>query len=153
MKRVRAGAGRRLAGWGLLGLAFLLLAGCGPPTGTVSGKVTVGGNPLKGGSVSYVPPNGKGTQSSDIAEDGTYTVRNLPLGKAAIIVETKSAAPPAAPGGVHMNMPAGAPNAPGADAGKRYVPIPDRYSQADTSGLSWEVKNGKQENNIDLQAK
>jgi hypothetical protein len=151
MKRVRAGAGRRLAGWGLLGLAFLLLAGCGPPSGTVSGKVTMGGQTIPGGSVSFVPPNGKGTQSSDIAEDGTYTVRNLPLGKAAIIVETKSAAPAGAPGGVRMNMPAGAQNAPGADAGKHYVPIPEAYSSADTSGLSFEVKAGKQEYNIDLQ--
>jgi hypothetical protein len=153
MKRVRARAGHRLAGWGLLGLAFLLLAGCGPPSGTVSGKVTIGGKTVPRGSVAFVPPNGKGTRTSEIAEDGTYTVRNLPPGKAAIIVETKSAAPPSAPGGVRMNMPAGAPNAPGADAGKRYVPIPEKYSQAGTSGLSLEVKTGKQEYNIDLKSK
>jgi hypothetical protein len=151
MKRVRAGAGHRLAGWGLLGLAFLLLAGCSPPSGTVSGKVTIGGQTVPGGSVSFVPPEGKGTQIAEISEDGSYTVRNLPPGKAAIIVETKSAAPPAAPGGVRMNMPAGAPNAPGADAGKRYVAIPEAYSSAETSGLSYEVKAGKQEHNIDLQ--
>jgi hypothetical protein len=149
--RVRAEAGHRLAGWGLLVLAFLLSAGCGPPSGTVSGKVTIAGQTIPGGSVSFVPPNGKGTQISEIAEDGTYTVRNVPVGKAQIIVETKSAAPPSAPGGVRMNMPAGAPNAPGADAGKRYVAIPEAYSSAETSGLSYEVKAGKQDHNIDLQ--
>jgi hypothetical protein len=154
MKRVRYRAGHRLAGWSFLLLALLLAAGCGPPSGTVSGKVTVGGKTVPGGVVSFVPANGgKGTAIADIAEDGSYTVRNVPVGKVTITVETKSVAPLSAPGGVHMNMPAGAPNAPGGDAGKRYVPIPDRYSQGDTSGLAYEVKAGRQDHNIELEAK
>jgi hypothetical protein len=153
MMRVRCSADFRLAGWGLLVGAILLSAGCGAPSGTVSGKVTVGGKTVPGGTVSFIPPDGKNTQFADIAEDGSYSVKNLPLGKVSITVETKSVAPLTAPGGVNMHMPAGAPNAPNADAAKRYVKIPDKYSQAESSGLSYEVKSGRQEHPIELAEK
>jgi hypothetical protein len=146
----------RLASCVFLLLVFLVSAGCGNPTGSVYGKVTFEGNPLPSGNVSFAPENNtgagtKGAVVSPIAEDGSYSVSNLPVGKVTITVETRSGAPPAAPPGAKMNAPAGAPNyaAPGA----KHVDIPERYSQFDKSGLSYEVKSGRQSHDIQLTTK
>jgi hypothetical protein len=71
-----------------LGLAA---AGCGSSTGEVTGKVLLKGKPLAGGAVSFFPASGKGSNTSRIKEDGTYTVIKVPVGAVKIVV-----APPAA---------------------------------------------------------
>lgn len=77
----------------LLGLVVLLfgLAGCGPATGKISGKVTYKGKPLKGGTVTMFPESGRGpTFASGIEEDGSYSIPNIRTGKYKVVVETKS---------------------------------------------------------------
>jgi hypothetical protein len=72
---------RRLAGLLALGAMTLILVGCSSdPVGRtvpVKGKVTVGGQPLKQGSVTFWPNESKGNKSTmeagaSVNEDGTY---------------------------------------------------------------------------------
>lgn len=130
----------------------LMLAGCGSGSnGTVSGKVSYKGQPLKGGNVSIIPKKG-GTLSSPIAEDGSYKISKVPIGSATITVETKSLRPvpqKSLPGPYAKApkdvLPQGVQGDP-----KRYVRIPDKYADPEGSGLSLDVKGGVQTHNIDL---
>jgi len=139
---------------------ILLAAGCGGgKKGEVSGKVLYQGKPVRGGTVSFIPEGG-GLMSSAIEEDGSYTVRNVPVGAVKITVETDSFRPPV--------MPPGGPGSGGPPEGvmkymkgknaaladpqraKRYVPIPLQYGDPRQSNLTYTVTGGKQEYLIDL---
>jgi hypothetical protein len=131
----------------------LAVAGCGGGAkGKVSGKVYYKDAPLKGGNVTFVAAD-KQSYLAEILEDGSYEVEKLPPGEVKIAVETTSLRPPNA--NVLRNKPP-------ADAGgsykppdyearaKRFVAIPERYSDPDHSGLMYTVKKGKQEYDIKL---
>lgn len=148
---------KRVRSWrigaGVLLLSCGLLAGCGGSKGTVSGKVSYKGQPLKGGNVSIVSKAG-GALNSTIGEDGTYKISQVPLGPATITVETRSLRPVS-----QKSMPgpyAKAPKdalPPGLDSSgdaKHYVPIPEQYADPEKSGLSLDVKSGSQPHDIDL---
>lgn len=68
----------RMRSWGsLLTLCAILLAGCGsgdrPPLGSVSGTVTVNGEPFSGVIVSFMPD--KGRPATGMTDDnGRYTL-------------------------------------------------------------------------------
>src|SRR5256885_16873266 len=75
-----------------LALASVLAAsGCGG-TGTITGKVSYKGTPLKGGTVYFISAGGFVGQSP-IEEDGTYTIPKMPPGEVTITVETDSVKP------------------------------------------------------------
>jgi hypothetical protein len=146
----RIGLGRWMV---FLALVLSLgVAGCGASKGTISGKVFYKDNPLKGGKVTFVGAD-KQSYLAEIEEDGSYSVENLPVGEASIVVETASLKPP---------NPYVLKNKQPADAGegykppdfaaraKRFVPIPARYSDPDQSGLKHPVKGGKQVYDIKL---
>jgi len=148
---------------GLLVLATLSAVGCGGGTGTVTGKVTYNGNPLKGGEVWYVSEASKQTLSAQIGEDGTYTVNQVPVGPAKIVVKTKQllvqayAGPPAGRGGAgkgkepkHTNE-GGYEKPSNEDAKRKFVAIPTRYEDAETSGLTYTVRRGSQNNDVKLE--
>jgi hypothetical protein len=127
-------------------------AGCGGSKGTVSGKVYYKDAPLKGGNVTFVNAD-KQSYLVAIQEDGSYSIEKVPPGEIKIAVETASLKPPNS----YVLR-----NKPPADAGgsytppdyearaKRFVPIPDRYSNPDQSGLQYTVKGGKQTFDIKL---
>ena len=51
-----------------------LLTGCGPSTGTISGTVTVSGQPAASGIISFVPADGKGAPVTvEIQSGGKYS--------------------------------------------------------------------------------
>jgi hypothetical protein len=142
-------------GAGLLLLSCgLVLAGCGGGQGTIAGKVTYQGKPLKGGNVAIISKSGGGAHNSAIEEDGSYSVSKVPPGPAMITVETASLrpAPKGNAPGPYAKMPKDmAPPGPNSQADpKRYVPIPDQYANPDSSGLTLDVKGGSQTHNIDL---
>jgi hypothetical protein len=136
---------------------MLLAAGCAGGKGVVSGKVSYQGKPVRAGTVSFVPQGG-GVMSSPIEEDGSYTIRNVPVGTVKITVETESARPPAlqsgrggeAPEFMRKYVKEKNPELASPERAKRFVPIPKQYSDADKSNLTYEVKSGKQEHDIDL---
>jgi hypothetical protein len=106
----------------LAGLLFLAACGCGGSggKGTVTGTVTLDGQPLPAGKIAFMPAEGAGV-SADI-RDGAYTATDVPTGEVKVIVEThslkplvdqaKGAAPKWAPKGVGApKMPASTPAA------------------------------------------
>jgi hypothetical protein len=140
MNRLRT----RVALQALAAGAMLALAGCGEQRGQIDGKVTLDGKPVPGGVVSVYPSKDANPElpgqpvQTQIAQDGTFVVNNVPVGPAQITVEP-----------ILRLSPIGGGKAPGADA--RYMPIPDRYKDKAKSGLSIDVKSGKQP--LDLQLK
>jgi hypothetical protein len=137
-----------------LPLALFALAGCGTDTGTVSGIVRYKDKPLPSGVVIFTTKDTKGSGNSPIDENGRYTVSNLPPGKVTITVITqKTILPPAASkeGDKKVAPKEGLKKPDEFGKGERkFVPIPFKYSMMDKSGLTYEVKPGPQEHNIDL---
>jgi hypothetical protein len=147
-------ARRRLVGWSVGLLALLLSVGCAgsKPVGSVTGKVLYQNKPLRGGSVTFIPADGVGVASSRIGEDGTYSIARIPVGPVKITVETKSSEPPRKYTGGGAPPPPDDPNNrpdPERKPG-RYIPIADRYADAEGSGISYEVKAGAQEFTVEL---
>ena len=63
-----------------------------PQTGTVSGKVTFNGEPLRGGSIYFTGEKSKA--SAKIDPDGTYIARKLPVGPLKVRILSKTVAIP-----------------------------------------------------------
>jgi hypothetical protein len=145
----RRGSGRWV---GFLLLAALAAVGCpGGGRGTITGKVKVNSVALKGGRVTYLAANGQ-SRIAEIEEDGSYTAVDVPAGPAKIGVETEyllqqsklpNYMPADAQGGPKLTNPE--------EAKRKYVKIPGTYTNPEESGLTWTVKRGNQEHDIELE--
>lgn len=134
----------------VLGLALPLIVGCGESTGSVRGKVYFQDKAMTGGSVAFVPKNEK-VATANIQADGSYEVKvTTGVAKISVSAPLKINVPkgmlmdPAKMGATDKAGPVAAPS-PG-----KVTPIPDRYGDADKSGLAYEVKSGNQEHDIKL---
>src|SRR5690606_30932923 len=116
-------------------------AGCGAgheqKAATVRGTVTLDGNPVPGGSVMFVPAEGRGATGT-IDTQGNYVLGTYESADGAVIGTHKIAVYPAKSGFESDERP---PN---------YVPLPSRYQSIGSSGLEREIKPGE-ENVVDLQ--
>src|SRR5262245_20911883 len=140
----------RLVPAAAVGWVACFLAGCGggpPPTGEVYGTVTVkqGENmkPVTAGVVKFFPEAGGQPVTTALGPDGTYRATGIPVGRAKVAIETlpfKDLTPP--PPAIAKQL--GGPRT-------RYVPIPPKYEQPDSSGLTVEVEQGKKLFDIPLQ--
>jgi hypothetical protein len=150
--------------------ASLAIVGCGGGVGNVSGTVTYEGKPLKGGSVTLMKEGGATVFSGTIAEDGKYTVNGVQGGTYKVCVDTSYLKPPAAgnkkflkgpaaPKGFKpppdMQLPEGyTPSNPAEAAAqasaKKYVAIPEKYSKAETTDLTYTATSGDQTFDIEL---
>ncbi|HKI34900.1 MAG TPA: carboxypeptidase-like regulatory domain-containing protein [Gemmataceae bacterium] len=139
-------------------MASLAAVGCGKAKCTVSGKVLFKNAPLKGGTVTFVNDDGN-TQVSPIAEDGSYTIRNIHPGAVQIAVETASMKPPEGRNAKKYTYQAPKPPEGQEDNSgykpkditehaRRYVPIPTKYDQPENSGLTFTVQRGEQSYDI-----
>jgi hypothetical protein len=155
----QSGRGRLVGSVALL--LPLCLAGCSS-SGTLSGKVTYKGEALRQGNVLFVAADGW-TGSALINEDGTYRIAHLPPGTYKISVEsstslTQGGRGSQGPPGGKWRPPKDAPvpkeveeavhNTPQRVAGPPKLPA--KYAKAETSGLTCEVKSGKQIYDINL---
>ena len=134
----------RHLGLNMLALSLLTLAagGCGRNTGSVSGKVSYQGKPLPGGYVNFMSEGENNTfKTSQINEDGSYSVSGLSVGPAKISVQ-----------GLSARRLADLPGQGGKDqkVQQKQVFVPDKYGNTDTSGLKYEVKPGSQSYDIEL---
>jgi hypothetical protein len=117
----------------LLMLCWLAIAtcGCGRKTqqikdrATISGKVTFNGNPLPAGTIGLESKNGAATTAIPIGPGGTFFSDRAPIGDNLVTVDTAS---------IHFGNPAA------------YVPIPEKYNNSRTSGLTVNIKAGSNEN-------
>lgn len=126
----------------------LLSTGCGssgPEMGRVSGKVTYKGEPLTQGTISFVPTNAeRRSGSSRINSDGRYDLQTAEPGDGAEIGDYRviiSGRDPKALDNVR---------APGEPV-KRETKIPEKYENADQSGLTRTVKSGSNNYDFDLE--
>jgi hypothetical protein len=109
--------------------AAAVLPGCGPPTSTVSGEVTIDGQPLDKGVISYSPAEGAGAAATADVEKGKYRLQTTPGAKWVQI---------SAPIVVGQHKAYNSPDAPLVDVnGER---LPERYNAK--TELKFELKPG-----------
>jgi hypothetical protein len=145
--KVWAGVG----GFGVLiivvGLFFL-----GRPSGVVKGKVTFRGKPVYTGAVVIVGKDGVAA-AGPIETDGSYVVQKVPVGDVAVGVISKD------PVYLHhvtvlrssrTPVPASAFRAPSGLDRRKWFPIPKEYEEPVRSGLSFSVKKGDNQYDIEL---
>jgi len=157
---------------GALALGLLVFsAGCGGidyrSRGSVKGLVTIGTKNLTAGTVTFTSAIDPAyTASAKIDKTGNYHMPDAPLGDVKVTVFV-----PALPMGGLARMKGGPPPTKEAkdkdkasvspeDPSKRIsimgdmpdyvVPIPDRYGNIETSGLTYKVQRGEQTHNIPL---
>jgi hypothetical protein len=99
----------------------------------VMGKVTYKGQPLAGGTITFVSKDGKAKVAATITEDGTYKA-TVPAGEYAVAISTEVLKKKADP----------------KDPPKPLPKIPAKYGDPQTSGLTVVVKEGKNEITIEL---
>jgi hypothetical protein len=158
-------------------IVFVLAAGCGPGTGSVSGKVTYLGKPVPAGRITFRPADSRqNAVSAELDAEGNYPAIDLPTGDVAVGIDNREFEPqpamgPSVPPGLGLppeiarklgaRTPADGP-APEVDpsktadlprprAGGRYLRIPAKYyDAADSSGLTFKVVGGSQIKNFEL---
>ncbi|HBI46734.1 MAG TPA: hypothetical protein DDY78_28355 [Planctomycetales bacterium] len=137
--------GRR-AGVALFFLAAAAFAslGCGGGRGNVSGEVKYSGQPLAAGDITFIFEDGEKQQVHADVIDGKYTLPPTQTGKAKVTITAT------APNTAHGPLPAGATVTGPSVSPEKYVPIPQKYSNLDQSGLTYDVKGGDQKKNFDL---
>jgi len=126
-----------------IAVAFIAVAGCSgvkiPPLGQVGGIVTLDGVPLAKGQVQFLPDSSKGTKGrmavGVIGKDGRFTLTAFKRDDGALV-------------GFHKvviiceeDMPTFDPNPKVAPQPPKSL-IPIHYTDANTSGLTAEVKSG-----------
>ncbi len=164
MDRPRYRRGRICLLTATLGFCLLAGAGCGSKEGTVSGKVTLKGQPLPMGVIAFTVPGKSGdvVRSGGI-NNGEYRVEKIPPGEATVTVVTgvnpaKFANHPLMPGGMGgFKVPKGGAasvsTAPAfhADESKfNIVAVPPKYRNTKESPLKCTVSGGKQTQDFDL---
>ena len=111
----------------------MCLTGCGgakgPPTGTVSGNVTLDGKPLETGSIAFIPKTGDAPTSGAKIVKGYYSA-TVPLGKKRIEIR--------APKVVGQRKAYDTPDSPVIDIIEELIPA--RYNS--TSELETEIATG-----------
>lgn len=122
----------------------LFVAGCGGGGGTVSGTVTLDGNPLKTGVVTFHPVAGGAAAIGAVTKDGSYEVAigtetAIPQGEYLVTVD-----------GSEPTTSEPGPGPPTPPAPPRRI-IPDKYANKDTTDLRATVKAGS--NKIPLELK
>jgi len=140
-----------VAGFGLLiivvGLFFL-----GRPRGTVTGRVTFRGKPVYTGSVIIVGKDGVAVAGA-IETDGTYSVQKAPVGEVTIGVVSKDPVYLHRVGALRKSrepVPASALTVPAGLDRRKWFPIPKEYEEPVRSGLTFSVKKGDNQFDIDL---
>jgi hypothetical protein len=127
-----------------LGIVSLMgLAGCASK-GTLYGKVTYKGEPVGNATVSLTGAKPTDSFGGTTRADGTYEFGNIAPGSYKVTVITTPPPSKTGVGGVPV------PQIQGVEQIK-YVAIPAKYAQAETSGLSVTVGRGKQEYNPPLE--
>jgi hypothetical protein len=121
---------------------LLLLAGCsgeGMKTAVVKGKVTYQGNPVPGGTVTFVPDAGGPPATGEIRPDGTFTMTTYKSGDGAVLGKHKVFI-------VAMEDTSG--KLPEERSGTPPPIIPNKYTSLATSPLTAEVAD--RENNVEF---
>ena len=125
-------------------LSVLFGLGCSDSNegGEVRGKITIGGQPVTAGMVSFISQEGKDSVVGTLNDKGEYVVQNPPTGKVKIVIQTEMFKPQNA-----------GPKVPFMQDQPTYVAIPAKYETAATTDLEYTVKRGKITHDIVLSDK
>lgn len=125
----------------LPGLA--IVAGCGdsgPPMGTVTGKVTVDGQPSPDGTIAFVPLDGMSPTAGGKIEGGAYSAK-VPLGPSRVEIRVSKV--------VGQRKAYNTPDSPTLPVMEEM--LPGKYN--DYSELEFDVQKGTNERNFELLTK
>jgi hypothetical protein len=139
------------AGLILLLVAFAFLTNsCGfKRSGTVKGTITVNGQKLDRGLITFLSEAGNRDSFSASIVDGEYETEAIPVGNAKIVViGSNESGAPAAP--VEKDLGDLAAPAKRGAAKVDTMVVPDKYQSADTSPLTITIKSGKNTFDADL---
>src|SRR6516164_2856495 len=81
----------------VLVLVSVCISGCGSSTTVVRGKVTYKDKPVTSGEVNFLSATGLPSRSGLIGADGSYEIRDAPLGEVKITVVSYKSAESAKP--------------------------------------------------------
>jgi hypothetical protein len=146
----------------LRGLLVLTVAGCAPGQGDISGKVKFKGDPVTRGTVMFYAADRM--YQGDIRTDGSYQIERVPVGKVKIALYVPPPSKPLFPDSPNFkfSVPDNAPAAvregylrakgkKGKDRStEKDIDLPEKYKDAQKSGLEYDVKPGPQTKNLDL---
>lgn len=120
----------------ILAVAWVWGCSSGEPTGTVSGKVTLDGQPVTEGVVSFMSDSGYST-TADIQSGGSFSVTTgMPTDKYTVSVSPPEPTEALPPGEAEMAR----------------SPIPPGYYNESTSDIVQEIKEGENSITIDLKS-
>jgi hypothetical protein len=147
--------------FGLLLAAVLVMVGCtrNKTPSKVYGTVTYKKQPVKAGSVTFHSKD-QGSYTGTLNEQGGYEIPDMPAGEMTVTVETEYLNPnkkaPVYGGkraGVSQDERSKAGYGPPGgrvDETTRYVKIPKKYADPDTSDLKVTIETGRQQKDFDL---
>lgn len=126
---------------------FLLsvMIGCSQEVGTgeISGKVTFKDMPIAQGTIAFISNNGKVASGNILG--GAYTVKKMEIGPDAKVSITSHPPSPM------MQPPTGLVDGQPLYPPGKFVRIPERYGNSKASGLTYDVVEGTQTHDIDLE--
>lgn len=138
---------------------LVALSGCGGdvPRGKLHGTVKYQGKPVAHGTLIFLGSDNQ-TYPADLGKDGRYTVDRIPFGSIKVAIQQSPARPAPkndpgaarAKGGMGETKDAARPAPPPDEPKANWVVLPPQYQQAETSGLSFEMKAADQEWSVDL---
>lgn len=138
--------------------------GCGPnykARAVVKGKISFGGKHLTAGNIMFYGPNGL-FSSASIDKNGNYVMNDAPLGSVVIAIKVPEMTQGAmgmmgrGPGSGGKGSQSVNPENPSQKMGvmtdmpTHVVPIPAKYANEGTSGLTYTVEKGEHTHDIDL---
>ncbi len=149
--------------------------GCGPSTGKVSGTVSVGGKPVPAGLITFRPDDpAANTVSAELDREGRFSIE-LPVGPCRVALDNREYQPrPKAGAGVPSGIalspevmaklrqssaastpppeidPTKTADAPPPRESGLYIPLPEKYYQVESSGLTFTVEPGEKTQDFKL---
>ena len=130
----------------LLAIVVILLPGCGPPktkTVKVTGKITVDGNPIEMGTISFHAVDGEVVSGGGVIANGIYEAEVPPGKKKVLVVGQKvSGTEP-----LYKDMP----DSPTRDTYQLLTPF--EYNHKETTPLEAEITGATKDLNFDVDSK
>lgn len=134
---------RRAAGFAAVALTAVLSASCGGGSSKVSGRITVNGQPLPDGLITFESDVGNRDAFSAAIKDGIYETGEIPAGPCKVTVIHSAVPRPTVTGGNDLVPVRSAKDGPG-------ITVPVKYHKSETSGLTYTVKSGANTYDQDL---
>jgi len=127
-----------------LAASSLISTGCeGKPRGTVQGMITLDGQPIELGAISFIPVDGQSATTGGAITNGRYLVANVPVGEMKVAI---SGSKVVGKKKLYEDRP---------DSKEMPItenPVPAMFSDLQNTTLRLDVKAGKNDKDWDLRS-